>query len=162
MRRTNLNSIKVVRSYHSADCDTDHLLVCCKIKMTPKRMFFSKVKGKPRLNTANMQDPELVAQFTNLFEEKYSPLESDSAERRWEVLKTAMHSCALATFGKKKQPSLLTGLRQSQRNSIQQLTKRGICSVLTIRTPALKTCASLGKPEMKPNEGFGNVQMTTG
>ena len=105
VRRTNLNSIKVVRSYHSADCDTDHLLVCCKIKMTPKRMFFSKVKGKPRLNTANMQDPELVAQFTNLFEEKYSPLESDSAERRWEVLKTAMHSCALATFGRKKTKS---------------------------------------------------------
>merc|ERR1711917_115094 len=64
-------------------------------------MFFSKVKGKPRLNTANMQDPELVDQFTNLFEKKYSPLESESAEKQWEVLKTAMHSCALETFGRK-------------------------------------------------------------
>lgn len=101
VRRTSLNSIKMVRSYHSADCDTDHSLVCCKIKMTPKRMFFSKTKGKPRLNTANMQDPALVAQFTDLFEKEYSPPESESATDQWEVLKSAMHSCALATFGRK-------------------------------------------------------------
>ncbi|XP_047480569.1 craniofacial development protein 2-like [Penaeus chinensis] len=61
VRRSNLNSIKVLRSYHSADCDTDHLLVWCKVKLSPKKMFFSKAKGKPRLNTANMQDPVLVS-----------------------------------------------------------------------------------------------------
>ncbi|XP_047494975.1 uncharacterized protein LOC125043065 [Penaeus chinensis] len=105
VRRSNLNSIKVVRSYHSADCDTDHLLVCCKVKLSPKKMFFSKAKGKPRLNTANMQDPVLVSQFTNLFEKEYSIIESDQAEKRWQSLKSAMHSCALATFGRKKNKS---------------------------------------------------------
>ncbi|XP_047486851.1 uncharacterized protein LOC125037704 [Penaeus chinensis] len=105
VRRSNLNSIKVVRSYHSADCDTDHLLVCCKVKLSPKKMFFSKAKGKPRLNTANMQDPVLVSQFTNLFEKEYSIIESDQAEKRWQSLKSAMHSCALATFGRKKTKS---------------------------------------------------------
>ncbi|XP_047490815.1 uncharacterized protein LOC125040304 [Penaeus chinensis] len=105
VRRSNLNSIKVVRSYHSADCDTDHLLVCCKVKLSPKNMFFSKAKGKPRLNTANMQDPVLVSQFTNLFEKEYSIIESDQAEKRWQSLKSAMHSCALATFGRKKTKS---------------------------------------------------------
>ncbi|XP_047482493.1 uncharacterized protein LOC125034636 [Penaeus chinensis] len=105
VRRSNLNSIKVVRSYHSADCDTDHLLVCCKVKLSPKKMFFSKAKGKPRLNTANMQDPVLVSQFTNLFEKEYSIIESDPAEKRWQSLKSAMHSCALATFGRNKTKS---------------------------------------------------------
>ena len=105
VRRSNLNSIKVVRSYRSADCDTDHSLVCCKVKLAPKKMFFSKTKGKPRLNTASMQDPVLVSQFTDLFEEKYSVIESDSAEKRWQTLKDAMHSCALATFGRKKTKS---------------------------------------------------------
>ncbi|XP_047471495.1 craniofacial development protein 2-like [Penaeus chinensis] len=105
VRRSNLNSIKVVRSYHSADCDTDHLLVCCKVKLSPKKIFFSKAKGKPRLNTANMQDPVLVSQFTNLFEKEYSIIESDQAEKRWQSLKSAMHSCALATFGRKKTKS---------------------------------------------------------
>ena len=105
IRRSILNSVKIVRSYHSADCDTDHLLVCCKIKLCPKKMFFSKAKGKPRLNTANMQDPVLVSQFTDLFEKEYSTNESDPAEKRWQSLKSAMHSCALATFGKKKTKS---------------------------------------------------------
>ena len=67
VRRSNLNSVKIVNSYLNADCDTDHLLVCCKIKPTPRKMFFSKVKGKPRLNTAKMQDPVLVSQFTDFF-----------------------------------------------------------------------------------------------
>ena len=39
VRRSNLNSVKVVRSYHSADCDTDHLLVCGSIKLSPKKFF---------------------------------------------------------------------------------------------------------------------------
>ena len=105
IRRANLNSIKVVRSYHSADCDTDHSLVCCKIKLSPKKMFFSKAKGKPRLNTANMQDPVLVSQFADLFEKEHSTIESGSADKRWQSLKKAMHSCALATFGRKKAKS---------------------------------------------------------
>ncbi|XP_047472864.1 uncharacterized protein LOC125027771 [Penaeus chinensis] len=105
VRRSNLNSIKVVRSYHSADCDTDHLLVCRKVKLSPKKMFCYKAKGKPRLNTANMQDPVLVSQFTNLFEKEYSIIESNPAEKRWQSLKSAMHSCALATFGRKKTKS---------------------------------------------------------
>ena len=46
VRRSILNSVKIVRSYHSADCDTDHLLVCCKIKLCPKKMFFFKGQGK--------------------------------------------------------------------------------------------------------------------
>ena len=71
------------------------------MKLSPKKFFLSKAKGKPRLNTANMQDPVLVSQFTDLFEKEYAPETdgSDSAEKRWQSLKTAMHSCALATFG---------------------------------------------------------------
>ena len=45
-------------------------------------MFFSKAKGKPRLNTANIQDPVLVSQFTDLFEKEYSINESDPADKR--------------------------------------------------------------------------------
>ena len=41
VRRSNLNSVKVVRSYHSADCDIDHLLVCCRMKLSPKKFFLS-------------------------------------------------------------------------------------------------------------------------
>ena len=65
-------------------------------------MFFSKVKGKPRLNTAKMQDPVLVSQFTDLFEKDYSVVESNKTWKRWQSLKIAMHRCTLLIFGKKK------------------------------------------------------------
>ena len=161
IRRSILNSVKIVRSYHSADCDTDHLLVCCKIKLCPKKMFFSKAKGKPRLNTANMQDPVLVSQFTDLFEKEYSTNESDPAEKRWQSLKSAMHSCALATFGKKKTKSSDWFEAKSKiLNPI--IEKRGKFSVITISTPVVKTCASFGKPGMRPRSWSDAVQMTTG
>ncbi|XP_047500203.1 uncharacterized protein LOC125046469 [Penaeus chinensis] len=107
VRRSNLNSIKVVRSYHSADCDTDHLLVCCKVKLFPKKMFFSKAKGKPRLNTANMQDPVLVSQFTNLFEKEHSIIESDPAEKRWQSLKSLKSSDWFETKSKILNPVIV-------------------------------------------------------
>ena len=55
-QRTNLNSVKMVSSYHSADCDTDHSLVCCMIELARERVFFSKTKEKSRMNTENMKD----------------------------------------------------------------------------------------------------------
>ena len=36
------------RSYHSADCYTDHSLVCCKIRMQPKKFHRTKAKAIPR------------------------------------------------------------------------------------------------------------------
>ena len=104
-QRANLNSVKMVRSYHSADCDTDHSFVCCRIVLIPKKFSFSKTKGKPRLNTANMQDPELLTQFANLFGEEYSATEAATGDAQWQSLKSTMHKCALATFGRKKAKS---------------------------------------------------------
>ncbi|CAG5114795.1 unnamed protein product [Candidula unifasciata] len=34
-KRSHLHLVKVTRSYHSADCDTDHSLVCSKVKLIP-------------------------------------------------------------------------------------------------------------------------------
>ena len=35
-RWTHLKNFLVTRTYHSADCDTDHSLVCCRVKLQPK------------------------------------------------------------------------------------------------------------------------------
>lgn len=104
-RRDSLNSIQIVRTYHSADCDTDHSLVCCKIKLCPKKMFRTKVKSNPRLNTGNMQDPVLISQFGKTFECELGKMKSSNpgtADQDWQSLKEAMHSAALTTFGRKK------------------------------------------------------------
>ena len=160
VRRSNLNSVKVVRSYHSADCDTDHLLVCGSIKLSPKKFFLSKAKGKPRLNTANMQDPVLVSQFTDLFEKEYAP-ESDelvSADKCWQSLKAAMHKYALATFGRKNTKSsdwfeakskllnpVLENERQKQCDYNKYPSKQNLCKLRQARKEAkqmVRRCAN--------------------
>ena len=160
VRRSNLNSVKVVRSYHSADCDTDHLLVCGSIKLSPKKFFLSKAKGKPRLNTANMQDPVLVSQFTDLFEKEYAPEsdESVSADKCWQSLKAAMHKCALATFGRKNTKSsdwfeakskllnpVLENKRQKQCDYNKYPSKQNLCKLRQARKEAkqmVRRCAN--------------------
>ena len=54
IRRSNIQLVQITRTYHSADCDTDHSLVCCKIRLQPKKLHHSKQKGKLRINTTGM------------------------------------------------------------------------------------------------------------
>ena len=53
-RRQSLNSVLLTRTYHSADCDTDHSMVASKVRLQPKQIHRSKTKGRPRLNTTNL------------------------------------------------------------------------------------------------------------
>ena len=72
-----------------------------------------------------------------------------------------MHSCALATFGKKKTKS--SDWFEAKSKILNPIIgKRGKFSVITISTPVVKTCASFGKPGMKPRRWSDAVQMTTG
>ena len=44
-----IKNVLHTRSYHSADCDTDHSLVCCKIRMQPKKLNHTKTKVISRI-----------------------------------------------------------------------------------------------------------------
>ena len=75
------------RSYHSADCDTDHSLVCCKIRLQPKTFHRSKKPGNPRIDVIKMSQPDLVEQFAEAFVKEYDPPQpGDSATEKWESL----------------------------------------------------------------------------
>ena len=56
-RRDALNNVLNTRIYHSADCDTDHSLICARVRMQPKRLFHSKQKGHIRINISNTTYP---------------------------------------------------------------------------------------------------------
>ncbi|CAE1168771.1 unnamed protein product [Acanthosepion pharaonis] len=47
VRRATNKHVHHPRSYHSADCDTDHSFVCYKIKHQPKRYHRDKKQGHP-------------------------------------------------------------------------------------------------------------------
>ena len=101
VRRSAIKNVLHTRTYHSADCDTDHSLVCCKIRMQPKKVHRHKKQGNPRIETSKIHQPDLVEQFTVDLERELAA----SATEEWETLRDTMHRTALATFGRKTSKS---------------------------------------------------------
>jgi exonuclease III len=98
VRRHSLNDVTLTRSYHSADCDTDHVLVCSNLKLTPKKLHQSKRPGKPRLDVTRMQEPALVQQFAAAFNQ-IDTTNAETATQTWEKLQESIHQTAKVTFG---------------------------------------------------------------
>ena len=88
------------------DCDTDHYLVCCKIRLQLKRFHRTKTQGNPRIDVSKMSHPDLVDKFAVAFnEEVVTSQHGDPATVKWETLRDTMHRTSLATFGKKTSKS---------------------------------------------------------
>lgn len=102
-RRKHLNNIHYTRAFHSADCDTDHALVCCKIKLTPKRVHHGKTPRIPRIDTCSISVAEKQQQFAESFLEDFSSRpQRDSATAAWNELRHSIQETASSTFGLKK------------------------------------------------------------
>ena len=67
-RRAALKNVLHTRSYHSADCHTGHPLVCCNIRLQPKRFNRSKQQGNTRIDVSKMSQPNSMSQFADAFE----------------------------------------------------------------------------------------------
>ena len=70
-RCINLGNVKLTRSYQSADCDTDHTLVCCKVNFKAKRVHHTKKEGRHCINTCMARRSENVKEFIRLLEEAF-------------------------------------------------------------------------------------------
>ena len=71
-RRAALKNVLRTRSYHSAECNTDHSLVCCKIRLQPNRFHRTKKQGNPRIDVSKLSQPNLMSQFAEAFERESS------------------------------------------------------------------------------------------
>ena len=71
-RRSALKNVLHTRSYHSADCNTDHSLAFCEIRLQPKRFHRTKKQGNPRNDVSTMSQPNLMSQFAEAFERESS------------------------------------------------------------------------------------------
>ena len=92
-RRAALKNVLHTRSYHSADCNTDDSLVCCKMRLQPKKFHRTKKQENPCIDVSTMSQPNLMSLFAEAFERE------SSATEKWEILRETMHHTALATFG---------------------------------------------------------------
>ncbi|XP_067878459.1 craniofacial development protein 2-like [Heterodontus francisci] len=99
-RRPTLNSVQITRSFHSADCDTDHSLVCSKVRLRPKKLHHSKQKGHPRINTSRISHPQLLQKFLNSLVTALQNTPTGDAETKWAHIRDAIYESALTTYGK--------------------------------------------------------------
>ena len=101
-RRAMLNCVLVTRSYHSADCDTDHSLVVSKVRLQCKQIHRSKQKGRPRINTARTSIPAVCERFISSVEAALRDCPNGNAEERWSHIRDSTYKSAMDTFGKKE------------------------------------------------------------
>ena len=100
-RRPMLNHVLRTRSYHSADCDTDHSLVGSMVRLRPRRTHRSKQKGRPRIDTARTSKPELRECFAEAIDKALKDCPTDCATARWDFIRDAIHQAASDTFGRR-------------------------------------------------------------
>ena len=102
MRWMHLKNFLVTRTYHSADCNTDHSLMCCRVKFQPKKFHHTKQKGKTRINVTKTQHPDHLAKFKTLFSSTFVGDYNLPSTEQWENMKNATLFAALSAFGKRE------------------------------------------------------------
>ena len=102
VRCASLKFVLLACTYQSVDCDTDHLLVCCKLRLQAQKFHHTKQKEKPHIDTTKMQCPEIVQELTKSLEDALSADQQHrSTFKKWDHLHETIQKTAFATFGRK-------------------------------------------------------------
>ncbi|XP_048004286.1 uncharacterized protein LOC125240437 [Leguminivora glycinivorella] len=102
-RRRDLRETLHTRTYHSADCDTDHSLVSTKVRLVPKRIHSAKPLGRKRINLFKTRDLEAVELFSAAVRDEIANWDSSvSAQAEWEMIKSLLTDAAGRVFGYQK------------------------------------------------------------
>jgi hypothetical protein len=104
VRQCHRTEVCNTRSYHSADCDSDHSLVLSSMKLQPKPYYCNK-KQTAKIDVNRSHIPDLREEYCDfltlqLSDEKFST--SSNPEDLWNNLKNVIHSTGLRCFGKRK------------------------------------------------------------
>lgn len=90
------------RTYHSADCDTDHSLVVSTMRLEP-RPYHRQIKKSKKIDVSNCNNPQLQDQYCQLLDKKMANIsDEDTHEEHWEKMRSSIHSAALESFGLRK------------------------------------------------------------
>ena len=98
-KNDNRKNVKLTRTYHSADCDTDHSLVACTIRAQPKKFHRAKPPGNQRINSSKVVNSKLAEDYSRKLQETLPGITEGSAEEKWATLQEVIYTQAKATFG---------------------------------------------------------------
>ena len=142
-RWEHLNTIHTTRAYHSADCDSDHSLVCTKIQLRPKKFHRVKKSATLCINASATAIPENVSIFNNILSSKLGDCLELNTEDHWSHIKDTTLAAALKAFGKSVRKSqdwfnaniaTLQPLIKAKRNALQNYQRnQSSCSLEALR-----------------------------
>ncbi|XP_078363484.1 uncharacterized protein LOC144647568 [Oculina patagonica] len=102
-RRADLSSVLHTRSYHSADCDSDHSFVGSKIRLKRRKIHHAKSKGRPRINTCATAEPAKAQSFAETLLKKLDDqTTTEDTDAKWSHLRDAIYDSAMSAFGRKE------------------------------------------------------------
>ena len=103
-RRQDLNSVSNTRSFHSAECDTDHALIRAKVRLTPRKLHHSKPKGRPRINACRASDPVKAQELLDTLRTSFAMgrEEPTDANSKWSLVRTTLYQSGLEVLGKRE------------------------------------------------------------
>lgn len=99
-----INNMLVTRSFHSADCDTDHSLVCSNARLWPKKIQQCKLESCPHINITRAAHTHLRTGFC-IKETALKNSASTTIEERCQYLRDNIHDTATAFLGNKERNS---------------------------------------------------------
>ncbi|XP_037791339.1 uncharacterized protein LOC119586676 [Penaeus monodon] len=154
IRKASLNCVLTTRSYHSADCDTDHSMVGSKIRLQPKRIHRSKQKGRPRMNTSKTAIPDLCERFANSIEDVLKNCPGGNTEERWSHIRVFIYNSAMDTLGKgKRGQKTRIGSKPALLNWSQKIEAKRAALINHKREPSVEVtrCTQEGQ-ERRPTD----------
>jgi len=92
---------------HSADCGTDHALVCNKLLISPRKFFCSSAKCSPSINSAAMKNDSSTSLLKSLLSVKAMPdYPGTNVEDAWSKFRSLAMDSTVSAFGlrQRKQP----------------------------------------------------------
>ena len=103
-RRKDLNTVRTTRSLHSAECDTDHILVRAKINLIPRKLHHSKPKACPRINARRTSDPRKTRELLGALRSSLAKNrdEATNAVSKWKQVRSALFQAGLEVLGRKE------------------------------------------------------------
>ena len=104
-RQCDLREIHHTRTYQSADCDTDHSLVCAKIDVYLKKTHYTKKPDHMRINVAKAKGPARTSAFNEDMRHVEITSNVNHATTMWSTMKHGILTSAKKHFGIVKRKS---------------------------------------------------------
>ena len=102
-RRSFIGSFLKVRSYHSADCDTDHAMVVGKLRLQPRKPETTSNACIQKIDVNKLSDPKVKRGLLMKLQEM--TMGGDSIEDKWSSIHNAINECAKEEIGPSKRPN---------------------------------------------------------